>query len=288
MTTPGERLRALAAQEGATPVAGAINPYAALLAARAGIEALYLSGGATAATLGLPDLGVLEPADVCALAATICRAAAPPLLVDADTGFGNELAIARTVARLEAAGAAGLHLEDQVAAKRCGHRPAKRLVDAAQMQARIRAACAARADASFVVMARTDAIAGEGIERALERAGAYVAAGADMVFLEAATEIGHYAAASAALKVPVLANLTEFGVTPPLGLAELGEAGVALALYPLTAFRTMMKAAEEAYAAIAAGAGGSLLERMQTRDELYAVLDYHAHEARLAGDDDGG
>ena len=287
MKSSGEALRELARRKDAVPIAGVINPYAGLLAKHAGIEAIYVSGGATAASLGLPDLGVIEPADVMGLAGEICAATELPLLVDVDTGFGNELAIARTVKGLVAAGAAGMHLEDQEADKRCGHRPGKRLCSAQQMCQRLAAACDARVDESFVIMARTDAIASEDLEGALARAASYVEAGADMVFLEAATEIAHYKAATDALDVPVLANLTEFGVTPQIKASELADVEVAFALFPLTAFRMMMRAAQQAFAEIASkGSARDLLERMHTRAELYEMLEYHLHEAKLGPDTD--
>jgi methylisocitrate lyase len=259
-----------------------INAYCALLAQRAGVPALYVSGGATAACLGLPDLGVLSAHDLVEVTAKVTAATDLPVLVDADTGFGDELAIGRAVRMYEAAGASGLHLEDQAGSKRCGHRPGKQLCSAIEMAARIDAACAARKDPSLVVMARTDAIAVEGLDAAIERAQAYVDAGADMVFLEGATNAEQYAKAAQALGVPILANITEFGVTPLLELDDLAAAKVALALYPLTAFRVMAKAAEGAYASLVADGGqASLIELMQTRDELYGYLDYHRQEGQI-------
>lgn len=275
-------LRELARSGCPAQVAGVINAHCALLARRAGVPALYISGGATAACLGLPDLGVLTARDLAEEAARVTAVTELPVLVDADTGFGAQLSIARTVRLYEAADAAGLHLEDQEGSKRCGHRPGKRLCSPEEMVARLDAACAARRDAGFVVMARTDALAVEGEDRALERAQAYAAAGADMVFLEGVTEVGQYARAATALSVPVLANITEFGVTPLLTLAELANAGIALALYPLTAFRVMMRSAEQAYGElVTAGTQAGLVERMQTREELYERLDYHRQELEI-------
>lgn len=285
--TPGARFRELAAAGGAAPVAGAVSGYAAMLAAKAGLPAAYVSGGATAAAKGLPDLGTVAAADVAAVVAEIA-AAVPglPVLADADAGFGNVLALRRSVRTIEAAGAAGLHLEDQDgASRRCGHRPGKRLCAPAAMRDRVKAACDARLDASFVVMARTDAIAPEGLDAALERAASYVEAGADMVFLEGAAEAAQYRAAAAALDVPLLANMTEFGVTPLLDRRELAALGVALALYPLSAFRAMMRAAEGLYRTLAEEGGQrGALAAMQTRDELYANLDYAAQERALDGE----
>ncbi len=277
MASPGTKLRSLAAS-GPAQVAGAVNAYCAMLAERAGMPAVYLSGGGVAACSGMPDVGVNTLADVAGEAARIADATSLPLLVDADTGFGNTLSVERTARTLAKAGAAGMHLEDQDADKRCGHRPNKRLCPAAEMCDRIRAACDGRGDDSFVVMARTDALANEGMAGALERAGAYREAGADMLFLEGAASAGQYAEAAAA-GMPVLANITEFGVTPLLGLDELAANRVALVLYPLTAFRMMMRAAEEAYVALRAdGSQQALLPRMQTREELYERLGYHRLE----------
>ena len=278
----GNKLRQLAQPGQPAQVAGVINPYCALLAQRAGVPAGYVSGGATAACLGMPDLGVLNLADMADLAARITAAGDWPLLVDADTGFGNELAIGRTVRTLERVGVAGLHIEDQVADKRCGHRPGKVLCPAAEMGDRIKAACDARLNDTLVIMARTDAIGVNGLDDALERAAVYIAAGADMVFLEGATDSAQYGAATAALAVPVLANMTEFGVTPLMDLAELAAQGIALALYPLTAFRVMMRAAEDTYRELGIRGGqAGILDRMQTRQELYEHLGYDALERKL-------
>ena len=284
--TPGERLRAAVKAERPLQVAGTVNAYCALLAERAGFRAIYLSGAGVAnASFGLPDLGITTLGDVCEDARRMTQATDLPLLVDADTGFGGAFMIARTVRELTRAGAAGCHIEDQVQAKRCGHRPGKQLVSPDEMCDRIHAAVDARADPSFVIMARTDAHASEGPERAIERAVAYAGAGADMIFAEALTTLGEYAAFTRALgKVPVLANITEFGKTPLFTLAQLRSAGVALALYPLGAFRAMSRAAEEVYGAIRSkGTQRSAVRRMQTRAELYDVLGYLEYERRLDG-----
>jgi methylisocitrate lyase len=281
--SPGEKLWLALEEERPLQMAGAVNAYAALLAERAGFRALYLSGAGVAnASFGLPDLGVTNLNDVCEDARRVCGATALPLLVDADTGFGAALGIARTVRELERAGAAGLHLEDQVAAKRCGHRPGKALVKAHEMVDRLKAAVDARTDPRFVIMARTDAFADEGLAGAVERAQVYLAAGADMIFAEALTTLDEYRQFCSAVTAPVLANVTEFGKTPLLTAAELGEAGVRLALYPLSAFRAMSKAAEEVYASIRrTGTQRELLDSMQTREELYTVLDYHLYERKM-------
>lgn len=281
--TPGARLRAAVVAERPLQVAGTINAYMALLAERAGFRALYLSGAGVAnASHGLPDLGITSLHDVLEDTRRITAATSLPLLVDADTGWGEAFGIARTVRELTRAGAAGMHLEDQVSAKRCGHRPGKVLVEAAEMVDRVKAAVDARPDPDFVVMARTDALAGEGLQAAVERAVAYVAAGADMVFAEAVTELGQYRAFAEATGVPVLANITEFGATPGFTTAELAGAGVGLALYPLSAFRAASKAAEAVYQAVRAdGTQAAVLGAMQTRTELYDVLHYHDYEAKL-------
>jgi methylisocitrate lyase len=282
--TPGARFRAALKVERPLQVVGTINAYCALLAERAGYKALYLSGAGVAnASHGLPDLGITSLNDVCEDIRRITQATPLPLLVDADTGWGGAFMIARTVREMTRAGAAGCHLEDQVQAKRCGHRPGKQLVDTAEMCDRIRAAVDSRTDDSFVVMARTDAHASEGATRAIERSLAYVDAGADMIFAEALTSLDEYAAFTQALgKVPVLANLTEFGKTPLFTTAELRSAGVAIALYPLGAFRAMSKAAEVVYAAIRRdGTQKAVVRGMQTRAELYDVLGYEAYERKL-------
>jgi methylisocitrate lyase len=280
--TPGGCLRSALQAESPLQVAGTINAYAALLAREAGFRALYLSGAGVAnAAFGLPDLGLTTLTEVAEEARRITAAVELPLLVDADTGFGAGFSIARTVKELTRAGAAGLHIEDQTAAKRCGHRPGKQLVGAAEMADRIKAAVDARPDPAFVVMARTDAVAVEGIEAALERAGRYREAGADLLFPEALTELEQYRR-FAALGLPVLANLTEFGRTPLFTVEELRGAGVALALYPLSAFRAMSEAALRVYRAIRGeGTQQGVVDSMQSREELYRLLGYHDYEARL-------
>jgi methylisocitrate lyase len=279
----GQCLRAALELERPLQVVGAISAYAAMLAARAGFRALYLSGAGVAnSAFGLPDLGVTTLNDVTEEVRRITAACALPLLVDADTGFGGAFSIARTTRELARAGAAGMHLEDQVQSKRCGHRPGKQLVPAQEMCDRLKAALDARSDAAFVIMARTDAHAVEGNAAAIARAQAYVAAGADMIFAEGLATLDEYRQFTAALTVPVLANITEFGRTPLLSTRELGEAGVRLALYPLSAFRAMSRAAQEVYATIRQdGTQRASVARMQTREDLYAVLGYHAYEERL-------
>ena len=281
--SPGDRLWNAIDAERPLQIAGVVNAYCALLAERSGFRALYLSGAGVAnASFGLPDLGVTNLGDVCEDARRICGATELPLLVDADTGFGSALGIRRTVHELERAGAAGLHLEDQVADKRCGHRPRKVLVDAAEMADRVKAAVDAREDGRFVVMARTDAAANEGLAAAIDRANRYLGAGADMIFAEALRSVDEYRQFTAAVKAPVLANITEFGKTPLLTATELAAAGVRLALYPLSAFRAMSKAAETVYAAIRNdGTQRSVIDAMQTRDELYDILGYQAYEQLL-------
>jgi methylisocitrate lyase len=278
-------------EEAPLQVVGAINAYSALLAARAGFKAIYLSGAGVAnASFGLPDLGITTLNDVCEDVRRICGACPLPLLVDADTGFGAAFNLARTTRELIRAGAAGMHLEDQVQSKRCGHRPGKALVSTAEMVDRVKAAVDARSDPDFVIMARTDAHAVEGQAAAIERAQRYVEAGADMIFAEALTALDEYREFTSALNVPVLANITEFGKTPLFTVAELRDAGVKLVLYPLSAFRAMSRAAEAVYEAIRRdGTQRAMLERMQTRAELYDVLGYHEYERkldRLFGTDD--
>ncbi|HUL46300.1 MAG TPA: methylisocitrate lyase [Steroidobacteraceae bacterium] len=281
--TAGARLRAAVEAERPLQVVGAINAYAALLAARAGFRALYLSGAGVAnASFGLPDLGVTTLNDVCEDVRRITGKCELPLLVDADTGFGSAFNIARTCRDLIRAGAAGMHLEDQVSAKRCGHRPGKALVPAGEMVDRLKAAVDARTDPAFVVMARTDALSVEGLDAALERAAAYVAAGADMIFAEALKTLDEYRLFAARTGVPVLANITEFGQTPLFTVSELAGAGVRLVLYPLSAFRAAAKAHEVVYGAIRReGTQKSVLPYMQTRAELYEVLGYHEYERKL-------
>ena len=281
--SPGQRLRQAIDQERPLQVAGTVNAYSALLAARAGFRSLYLSGAGVAnASFGLPDLGITSLNDVCEDARRIAGACELPLLVDADTGWGAAFSIARTTRELIRAGAAGMHLEDQVQAKRCGHRPGKALVGADEMADRVRAAVDARSDAGFVIMARTDAHAVEGQRAAIDRAAAYVEAGADMIFAEALATLDEYREFTRALPVPVLANITEFGRTPLFTTGELGEAGVRLVLYPLSAFRAMSQAALAVYAAIRRDGGQrAVIDRMQTRAELYEVLGYQAYEQKL-------
>jgi len=280
----GARLRAAAAEEKPLQVIGTINAYHARLAARVGYRAIYLSGGGVAAgSLGLPDLGISGLDDVLTDVRRITDACPLPLLVDADTGFGaSAFNIARTVKSLIKFGAAGMHIEDQVGAKRCGHRPNKELVSTREMVDRIKAAADARTDPQFVVMARTDALAVEGLQAAIDRACACVEAGADMIFPEAITELPMYRKFADAVKVPILANITEFGKTPLFTVEELRSANVALALYPLSAFRAMNTAALRVYEAIRGkGTQKDVIEIMQTRDDLYDYLDYHAYEQKL-------
>ncbi|HEY6824440.1 MAG TPA: methylisocitrate lyase [Steroidobacteraceae bacterium] len=279
----GARLRAALEIERPLQIVGASNAYAALLAERAGFRAVYLSGAGVAnASFGLPDLGITSLNDVCEDVRRITAACPLPLLVDADTGFGSAFNIARTTRELIRAGAAGMHLEDQVSAKRCGHRPGKALVHAGEMVDRIHAAVDARNDPAFVLMARTDAHAVEGQAAALERAADYVAAGADMIFAEALKTLDEYRQFTSALPVPVLANITEFGQTPLFTATELAAAGVRLVLYPLSAFRAAARAQLQVYAAIrSGGTQRGVLDLMQTRAELYDVLGYHEYEKKL-------
>ena len=279
----GARLRAAVETERPLQVAGTIDAYAALLAQRAGFRAIYLSGAGVAnASFGLPDLGITSLNDVCEDVRRITGACELPLLVDADTGWGAAFNIARTCRELIRAGAGGMHLEDQVSAKRCGHRPGKALVPAGEMVDRLKSAVDGRSDGQFVIMARTDAHAVEGQGAALERAQAYVEAGADMIFAEALKTLDEYRQFAGALRVPVLANITEFGQTPLFSVAELGAAGVRLVLYPLSAFRAAAKAQVVVYEAIRKqGTQQSVVPYMQTRAELYDVLGYHTYENKL-------
>lgn len=283
MESPGKRLRLALAEERPLQIVGTVNAYAALLAERAGFRAIYLSGAGVAnASLALPDLGMTTLSDVLEDVRRITAASRLPLLVDADTGWGHAFMIGRTVREMIRAGAAGIHIEDQVAAKRCGHRPGKALVAAGEMADRIRAAVDARTDPEFVIMARTDAAAVEGLDAAIERACRYREAGADMIFPEALTGLDQYRRFAGATGLPVLANLTEFGVTPLFTLRELADAGVSLALYPLSAFRAMSSAALRAYRAIREeGSQRGMVESMQTRSELYDILGYHDYERKL-------
>jgi len=280
----GARFRAALAAERPLQVIGTINAYHALMAQRVGYQAIYLSGGGVAAgSLGMPDLGISGLDDVLTDVRRITDVCPLPLLVDVDTGFGASAHnIARTVRSLIKFGAAAMHMEDQVGAKRCGHRPNKELVSQQEMADRIKAAADAKTDPQFVVMARTDALAVEGLQAAIDRACACVEAGADMIFPEAITELAMYRKFADAVKVPVLANLTEFGKTPLFTVQELAGAGVAMALYPLSAFRAMNAAALRVYQAVRKdGTQKGVLELMQTRDELYEFLDYHAYERKL-------
>jgi methylisocitrate lyase len=280
----GARFRAAMKAEKPLQCVGAINAYHARLAERTGYKSIYLSGGGVAAgSLGLPDLGISNLEDVLTDVRRITDVCPLPLLVDVDTGFGaSAFNIARTVKSLIKSGAAAMHIEDQVGAKRCGHRPGKELVSKEEMVDRIKAAVDAKTDPEFVVMARTDALAVEGLERAIERAIACVDAGADAVFPEAMTELSMYRKFAEAVKVPVLANITEFGATPLFTLQELRSAGVAIALYPLSAFRAMNAAALKVYNAIRKeGTQKSVVDLMQTRADLYEILDYLAYERKL-------
>jgi methylisocitrate lyase len=281
--TAGAHFRNAVQEERPLQVAGVINAYAALQAERAGFRAIYLSGAGVAnASYGLPDLGMTSLDNVLEDVRRVTGATRLPLLVDTDTGWGGALQIARTVRELTRAGAAGIHIEDQVSDKRCGHRPGKQLVETAEMVDRLKAALDARTDSQFVIMARTDAAAAEGLEGAIDRATAYMKAGADMIFAEALTELDHFKQFCTAIEVPVLANMTEFGKTPYHTAAEFGTAGVRLVLYPLSAFRAMSAAAEGVYRAIRKeGSASSVQGRMQTREALYDVLKYHAYEQKL-------
>ncbi|ROR34534.1 methylisocitrate lyase [Inmirania thermothiophila] len=283
-SSAGARFRAALEAERPLQVVGAINAYAARLAERTGYRALYVSGGGVAAaSCGIPDLGITTLDDVLTDVRRITDVTELPVLVDVDTGFGpSAFNIARTVRAMIKAGAAAIHIEDQVQAKRCGHRPGKAIVSRQEMVDRIKAAVDARTDEAFVVMARTDALAVEGLEAAIERACACVEAGADMIFPEAVPDLDTYRRFVDAVGVPVLANITEFGKTPLFTVEELAGAGVALVLYPLSAFRAMSRAALEVYRAIREeGTQRGVLDRMQTRDELYDYLDYHAYERKL-------
>ena len=284
MASPGARFRAALAAERPLQVPGAICAYHAILAQKSGFNAIYLSGGGVAAgSLGLPDLGISTLDDVLTDVRRITDACPLPLLVDVDTGFGaSAFNVARTVKSMIKFGAAAIHIEDQVGAKRCGHRPGKAIVAKDEMVDRVKAAVDARTDADFVIMARTDALAVEGLDAAIERACACVAAGADMIFPEAVTDLAMYKRFAAATKVPILANITEFGATPLYTLDDLRGADVAIALYPLSAFRAMNKAALGIYHALRRdGTQKAVVDTMQTRAELYEYLGYHAYESKL-------
>jgi methylisocitrate lyase len=283
MHSPGAQLRAAVAAERPLQVVGTINAYAARLAAASGFKALYLSGGGVAAnSLGVPDLGISTLDDVLTDVRRITDACALPLLVDADTGWGGAFNIARTVRSFIKYGAAGLHIEDQVQAKRCGHRPGKEVVSQQEMVDRVKSAVDARTDSQFVIMARTDALAVEGVERAIERLQACVEAGADMIFPEAISDLGMYRRFKDAVNVPVLANITEFGQTPMYTRDELAGVGVDIVLYCCSAYRAMNAAALGVYQAIRRdGTQKNVLDRMQSRADLYHYLGYHAYEQKL-------
>ncbi|MFM2580424.1 methylisocitrate lyase [Vibrio fortis] len=287
--SPGAKFREAVANNHPLQIVGTINPYCAMMAKNLGHQAIYLSGGGIAnASYGLPDLGITTLNDVLVDVERITNACDLPLLVDIDTGFGGAFNIARTIKAMEKAGAAAVHMEDQVAQKRCGHRPNKAIVSQAEMVDRVKAAADARVDSDFVIMARTDALAVEGIDSAIERAIACVEAGADMIFPEAMNQLDQYVKFSTALQsatgrhVPILANITEFGQTPLYNCKELAEAHVDMVLYPLSAFRAMNKAAENVYKhLLVEGNQEALLDSMQTRKELYQHLSYHDYENKL-------
>ena len=280
----GAKLRKALSQESPLQIVGTVNANHALLAKRAGYKAIYLSGGGVAAgSLGIPDLGITTLEDVLVDVRRITAVCDLPLLVDADTGFGTSaFNISRTVRDIAKAGAAGIHIEDQAGAKRCGHRPNKQIVSQSEMVDRIKAAVDGREDKDFVIMARTDAIANEGVDAAIERAKAYVAAGADAIFPEAIKDLDTYKKFTSVIKVPVLANITEFGLSPMFTLDELKSAGVSIALYPLSAFRAMNKAAENVFEKIRRdGTQKNVLDAMQTREELYERINYYEFEKAL-------
>ena len=281
--TAGTKLRTAIQQESPLQIVGTINAYCALLAKDAGFRAIYLSGAGVAnASFGLPDLGMTSMSEVVEDIRRITSVVDLPLLVDADTGWGHAFCIARTVESFSAAGAAGMHIEDQEAAKRCGHRPNKSIVETTEMVDRIRSAVEGRVDESFVIMARTDALAKEGVDAAIERCQAYIEAGADVIFAEALTDSAQYRKFTSALSVPVLANMTEFGKTPVMTTREFADVGVDMVLYPLSAFRAMSKAAEDVFRSIREHGGQQqVLDSMQTRDRLYEVLNYHHFEQKL-------
>jgi methylisocitrate lyase len=281
--TPGQKLRLAVEENHPLQVVGAVSAYCAILAEKSGHKALYLSGGGVAASsLGIPDLGITTLHDVCEDARRITAASTLPLLVDIDTGWGGSFNIARATREIAQAGAAGFHIEDQVMQKRCGHRPNKAIVSQSEMVDRIKAAVDARTDANFVIMARTDALAVEGMQSAIERAQACVEAGADMVFPEAMITLEQYAEFTRAVSVPVLANITEFGATPLYTTKQLGSVDIKLVLYPLSAFRAMSQAALNVYQHILAdGTQEKVVPQMQSRMELYDYLGYHAYEQKL-------
>ena len=281
--TPGEKFRLALSENKPLQVVGTINAYCAMLAESAGHHAIYLSGGGVAnASFGLPDLGITTLADVTEDVQRICNATDLPLLVDIDTGWGGAFNISRTIKNIEKAGAAGVHIEDQVSQKRCGHRPNKSIVSKSEMIDRIKAALDGKKDSKFVVMARTDALAVEGIDAALDRAVGCAEAGADAIFPEAILDLEQYKLFTETIDVPVLANITEFGKTPLYTRDQLRDAGVSIVLYPLSAFRAMSKAALNVYQTIAdKGSQTEAVNLMQTRDELYETLNYHSYEKKL-------
>lgn len=283
MQDNGKNFRDLIINDPPLQVLGTINAYSALLAKRQGAKAIYLSGAGVAnASLGLPDLGITTLQDVLEDASRITAAQDLPLLVDIDTGWGNEFNIARAIKLLEKAGVAAVHIEDQSSNKRCGHRPGKKIVSTEEMVARIKACVDARTNENFVIMARSDAFVNEGMNGLIDRCGAYIEAGADMLFPEALTSLSEYKQITEAINVPVLANITEFGKTPLFTKDELSCVGIKIILYPLSAFRAMSKACGEVYKTILSeGTQQNILDDMQTRNELYDVLDYHAYEEKL-------
>jgi len=279
----GKKLNQAISENSPLQIVGTVNAFSSLLAEKKGHKAIYLSGGGVAASsMGLPDLGITTLQDVLIDVERITRICELPLLVDADTGWGGAFNISRMVKSMISSGAAGIHMEDQVEQKRCGHRPNKELVSSEEMQNRIKAAADAKTDSDFMIMARTDAIANEGLDSALQRAASYVEAGANAIFAEAVSEIEDYKKFSENLNVPILANITEFGKTPLFSKEELKDVGVDMILYPLSAFRAMSKAAEGIYSEILEkGTQQDLIDKMQTRDELYEILDYHSFEKKL-------
>ncbi len=283
LKSAGTRFREALAQEQPLQIVGTPNAYTALLAKQSGFTALYLSGAGVAnLSFGLPDLALTHLGDVLEDARRITSVTSLPLLVDLDTGWGHAFTIERAIKEMSRAGVAAVHLEDQVQAKRCGHRPGKLLVDTAEMVDRLQAALAARLDSSLIIMARTDALAAEGLEKTIKRLSTYVEAGADMVFLEGARTLNDYRAITQVIQVPVLANMTEFGVSPLFTTQELAEVGVKMVLYPLTAFRAMSQAALKVFRSLREqGTQKNLLSEMQTREELYDILDYHRYEKFL-------
>ena len=281
--TAGKKFRDALSLESPLQIVGAVNAYCALMARDAGFNAIYLSGAGVAnASFGIPDLGMTSMTDVCEDIRRLTSVVDLPLLVDADTGWGHAFNVGRTVSSFIAAGAAAMHIEDQEAAKRCGHRPNKALVSTQEMVDRIKASVDARTDPTFVIMARTDSLATEGVDSAIARCGAYVDAGADMIFAEALTDAEQYKKFTSSLNVPVLANMTEFGKTPVMTTQQFADVGIDMVLYPLSAFRAMSAAAENVFRSIRENGGQQeVVDTMQTRDRLYEVLNYHEYEQRL-------